>query len=195
MNLTKLKTHAQPLLTTVGTLLLAFDLVFPHSSSTATSCLQLKQHPLLQLSMLPIYVLVLHQMEKYADLQCHLQWAGYHLDSIKTHTMTSVPFHHTPNTMARPTSWVGGATPPAHNHQPRLPSSQTLPSVAPRFSTRCTRVRASEVTIGRGTPIRHVNRAYRKASPKPRPTALTYAPTAHGRQGTPTSQLRLSWLF
>ena len=40
------------------------------------------------------------------------------LDIIKAHTMMSVPFHHTLNTMAQPTSWVGGATPPPHNHQP-----------------------------------------------------------------------------
>ena len=37
------------------------------------------------------------------------------LDSIKTHTLMSVTF---PNTMTQPISWVGGATPPPHNHQP-----------------------------------------------------------------------------
>ena len=41
-----------------------------------------------------------------------LPLSQHSLDSFKMHT---VPFH---PTMAWPTSWVSGATPPTHNHQP-----------------------------------------------------------------------------
>ena len=58
------------------------------------------------------------------------------LDSVKMHTVMSVPHHHTPNTIARPTSCVGGTTPPLHNHYAgRLSSSRILLAIAPGSSS------------------------------------------------------------
>ena len=125
--------------------------------------------------------------EKFTDHR-----KSMNIDSIKMHTMTSVPL---PNTMAQPTSWVSG---PAHNCQPSTCTSGHCPQLhlGPHVHYPTDKgLDGLGLVGGQRSPaagharVRHVNRACdRSFTPKSR-TSLTHERTTHSRLGTPTSQI------